>query len=57
MKKFIYIFIVLFGSMGLFSCTPEQMTQTTDSYACCDDDGDVPPPPPPPPPGGGSGGN
>lgn len=51
MKK---ITIVIFTGIlisVLFSCTPEQILDTTsEPQACCDETGQIHPPPPPPPP-------
>ncbi|WP_168175934.1 hypothetical protein [Pukyongia salina] len=50
MKRIPYIFLTLLLAGALFSCTPEQVSQSAQPYGCCDDDGPIPPPPPPPPP-------
>jgi hypothetical protein len=55
MKKIAIIIFAVFLNMGLFSCTPQSITEDLQTpQACCGDDGDIPPPPPPPPPGGGN---
>ncbi|MBT0607889.1 hypothetical protein [Aequorivita echinoideorum] len=51
MKKIVFILCAVLLNMGLFSCTPQTLSEETkNTQACCGDDGDLPPPPPPPPP-------
>jgi len=50
MKKITLIFVTVFLTMGIFSCTPDD--NITDDLSieqkCCDEDGEILPPPPPP---------
>jgi hypothetical protein len=49
MKKIILIFFTGILIFGVFSCTPESVTNSTVEYQdCCGDDEDQLPPPPPP---------
>ncbi len=53
MKKIISMFFTGILILGVFSCTPESVTNSTVEYQdCCGNDSDNPPPPPPPPPNG-----
>jgi len=55
MKKIILVLLTVFLNLGLYSCTPQAMSEEVkNTQACCGDDGDLPPPPPPP--YGGNGG-
>ncbi len=49
-KKIYIILITVFLNAGLFSCTPEAVSEEeAELQACCGgDDGDLPPPPPKP---------
>jgi len=50
-KKLFLIILVVFLNVGFQSCTPQALTNDTNTpQACCDEEGDLPPPPPPPPP-------
>ncbi|SRX73462.1 hypothetical protein [Aequorivita antarctica] len=52
MKKIILIVLTAFLNMGIFSCTPQAISEEVKStQACCGDQGHFPPPPP-----GGNGG-
>ena len=56
MKKISLILFTVFLNLGLFSCTPQAISEEVKStQACCGDDGDFPPPPPPPIVGNGGG--
>ena len=50
MKKIIVIICAVFLNLGLFSCTPQSLTDEVTPQACCGDDDPILPPPPPPPP-------
>tara|TARA_R110002167_G_scaffold247308_7_gene452909 strand:- start:355 stop:519 length:165 start_codon:yes stop_codon:yes gene_type:complete len=51
MKKIYVILFTVFLNLGLFSCTPDSISEgELQIQACCGgDNGDIPPPPPPPP--------
>jgi len=54
MKKIALILFTVSINMGLFSCTPQAISEEVKStQACCGDDGYIPPPPPPPIAGNG----
>ncbi|HNP67198.1 MAG TPA: hypothetical protein PKH16_04770 [Aequorivita sp.] len=56
MKKIILVLLTVFLNLGLFSCTPQAISEEVKStQACCGDDGHIPPPPPPPVGGNGGG--
>ncbi|MCB0453151.1 MAG: hypothetical protein KDC94_09775 [Aequorivita sp.] len=47
MKKIILLLFTVFLNMGLFSCTPQTISEELKStQACCGDEGHFPPPPP-----------
>ncbi len=54
MKKAVILLFTIVLNIGLFSCTPESVTnEIQEQQTCCGDNGSIPPPPPPPPPGDG----
>ena len=56
MKKIALILFTVFLNLGLFSCTPQAISEEINNeQACCGDDGHIPPPPPPPVGGNGGG--
>jgi len=53
MKKIVILICTAFVSIGIFSCTPENIIDNgKTTQACCGEDILIPPPPPPPPPRG-----
>jgi hypothetical protein len=53
MKKIALILLTVLLNMGVFSCTPQAISEELkNTQACCGDVGNFPPPPPPPDEGG-----
>ncbi|SDE36122.1 hypothetical protein [Ulvibacter litoralis] len=47
MKKLALILFTVSLNLGLFSCSPQAISEDTNApQACCGEDGHIPPPPP-----------
>jgi len=52
MKKLYLLLFTVFLNLVFFSCTPQEISDNSNTaQACCGEGGDIPPPPPPPPGG------